>query len=146
MERESPIPHKPEITNGVHHVGLTVDNVSNCCAFFVDILGFKKVVEKPAYPAIFVSDGSVMLTLWQVASTATKVGFDRKNNLGLHHLALRVPDKEVLWRLYQTLRELPMVDIEFAPEKLGTLGEHMMAVVPGGIRLELVTVEGTADG
>jgi catechol 2,3-dioxygenase-like lactoylglutathione lyase family enzyme len=77
-------------TQGVHHVGLTVPELPKTVRFFIDTLGFSQVGEKPDYPAVFVSDGSTMITLWQAADPAAAVPFDRKNVIGLHHLALKV--------------------------------------------------------
>ena len=75
-------------TQGVHHIGLTVPSLEATNAFFVDTLGFKQVGEKPDYPAIFLSDGTIMMTLWQAKDPGTATPFDRTNVIGLHHLAL----------------------------------------------------------
>jgi catechol-2,3-dioxygenase len=64
--------------------------------FFIETLNFTKVGEKPEYPAIFVSDGTVMVTLWQSNDPDNAVLFDRKNNIGLHHLALSLNNSEDL--------------------------------------------------
>ncbi|MEP1383573.1 MAG: VOC family protein [Paraglaciecola sp.] len=127
-------------TLGIHHLGLNVPDIKQTAAFFIEQLNFKKVGEKPEYPAIFVSDGTVMLTLWQVADVGNMVTFDRKKNIGLHHFALKVENAEALSNLYQQLKLLDSVEIEFAPEPLGDLPiSHMMCFIPGGIRLELIT-------
>lgn len=52
------------VTSGIHHLGLTVSDLEQSAAFFVDILGWTEVRRNEEYPAIFVSDGSVMVTLW----------------------------------------------------------------------------------
>jgi hypothetical protein len=44
------------VTQGVHHTS---------CRYFCELLGWEKVGGNPDYPAVFVSDGSVMVTLWQ---------------------------------------------------------------------------------
>jgi catechol 2,3-dioxygenase-like lactoylglutathione lyase family enzyme len=90
----TPTPTQP-CTSGIHHLGLTVPDVA-ASRFFVDALGFQKVAERPEYPAIFVSDGSVMLTLWQAEEPQRAVPFDRRKNIGLHHFALRVADAGAL--------------------------------------------------
>lgn len=82
-------------TTGVHHVGLSVSDLRGAADFFVDVLGFRIVGERPAYPALFVGDGQTLLTLWQVDPSAAG-RFDRKNNEGLHHLALAVDSVETL--------------------------------------------------
>ena len=99
-------------TRGVHHVGLTVPDIAETKDFFVQQLGFEQVAERPTYPAVFVSDGAVMLTLWQAEAPATATPFDRKKNVGLHHLALRVPDHAALDALHDSLRRAPGVQIE----------------------------------
>lgn len=123
------------ITCGVHHVGLTVPDIAATRDFFIDVLGFEQVGERPEYPAVFVSDGVVMITLWQASDPATAAPFDRKSNVGLHHLALATADLDGAYRRLQTA---PGVVIEFAPEPLGTGAQHLMCAIPGGVRLELI--------
>lgn len=126
-------------THGTHHVGLTVPDLAAAKTFFIDGLGFEEVGGNPAYPAVFVSDGTVMITLWQVEDAANAVAFDRRRNIGLHHLALSVTDAEALETLHGELSARRDVDMEFAPEPLGdTPLRHMMCRGPGGIRLELI--------
>jgi hypothetical protein len=62
-----------------------------------------EVRRRPDYPAIFVSDGTVMITLWQAADPATAAAFDRRANIGLHHLALKVADTGALDALHTRL-------------------------------------------
>ncbi len=126
-------------TQGAHHVGLTVPSLTDARNFFIDALDFEQVGEVPDYPAAFVSDGTVMITLWQAEEPATATAFDRRRNIGLHHLALRVGSPEALARLAQELGTRDDTDIEFEPEGLGSTGiRHMMCRIPGNIRLELI--------
>lgn len=125
------------LTNGAHHVGLTVPDVRATAAFFLDGLGYHQVGEKPAYPAVFVSDGALMLTLWQTQAAEPRP-FDRHEHVGLHHLALRVDGD--LQALHERLAARDDVSIEFAPESLGGAAtRHMMVTVPGGVRVEFIT-------
>ena len=55
----------PPFTLGAHHIGLTVPDLDQTKAFFEGALGFQQVGEVPDYPAVFISDGTVMLTLWR---------------------------------------------------------------------------------
>ena len=128
-------------TQGIHHLGLTVPDVEATSAFFIDTLGFEKVGEKPHYPAIFVSDGTVMITIWQVADANAATSFDRKNVIGLHHLALRVATQEQLDALHARLAQTEGVKVEFQPEPLneGPV-RHMMCTIPGGIRVEFIAL------
>ncbi|SLN31209.1 VOC family protein [Oceanibacterium hippocampi] len=131
------------LTRGAHHIGLTVPDLAGARAFFIDLLGFRQVGEKPDYPAVFVTDGSTMITLWQAADPASAVPFDRRNNVGLHHLALKVEDAAALDTLHGRLADSAGVVIEFAPEPLGGgATRHMMCAIPGGIRLEFIAPGG----
>lgn len=126
-------------TQGAHHVGLTVPDLGAAREFFLDALGFEQVGELPDYPAVFVSDGAIMITLWQAENPRDAVPFDRRSNIGLHHLALRVGDASDLARLNEELGAREDLDIEFEPEGLGESGiRHMMCRIPGNIRLELI--------
>lgn len=127
------------LTRGAHHIGLTVPQLDHTRAFFVDVLGFSVVGEKPDYPAVFLHDGTVMLTLWQAEDPAHAVPFDRKRVIGLHHFALRVDDAAALDEVHTRLRDADGVTIEFAPEPLGQgATRHLMCTIPGGIRMEII--------
>ncbi len=129
------------LTQGAHHVGLTVVDLIATRDFFLQTLGFRQVGEKPDYPAVFVSDGHTMITLWRVADATAYVAFDRRRNIGLHHLALRVADRAALQEAYEKVAAAPGAEIEFAPQPLGGGATwHMMCQIPGGIRLELISV------
>lgn len=130
----------PSVTQGLHHLGLTVPALEPTKAFFTDVLRFQQVGEVPDYPAVFLSDGSVMLTLWQ-AKHPDPVAFDRRGVIGLHHFALRVADAAALEAVHKRLAESAGVEIEFAPEPLaGGPARHMMCTIPGGIRMELIAL------
>lgn len=127
------------VTRGAHHIGLTVPDLARSRAFFLDTLGFAQVGEVPDYPAVFLSDGATMITLWQAANPAAATPFDRKNGIGLHHLALKVDGADALAALHDELRSTDGVEVEFAPEPLaGGPTRHMMCAIPGGIRVEFI--------
>ena len=124
------------ITHGIHHAGLNVPDLEATRTFFIDALGFSQLGEVPDYPAVFLSDGSVMITLWQAHAPDTAKPFDRRNNIGLHHLALKVHDLD---DTYRRLCARTDVQIEFAPEKLGEgQTRHLMCSIPSGIRVEFI--------
>ncbi len=134
--------NKP-VTHGAHHIGLTVPDLAATRSFFVETLGFDKVGEVRDYPAVFLSDGATMITLWQASDPANAIHFDRKNVIGLHHLALNVENGEALAALHRTLAATDGVAIEFAPEPLGGgPARHMMCTIPGGIRVEFIAARG----
>ena len=127
------------LTQGVHHVGLTVTDLELSSGFFTDLLGWEVVGGNPEYPAVFVSDGTVMVTLWQAEQPSSANPFDKANTVGLHHLAIRVADLATLDNIYRKLLAAGNVDIEFAPEYLRAgPTTHMMCHEPGGIRIEFI--------
>ena len=131
------------VTRGAHHIGLTVPDVAKTRAFFLDTLGFAQVGEVPDYPAVFLTDDTTMITLWQAENPASAVPFDRKNVIGLHHLALNVDGADALDALHDKLKASDGVDVEFAPEPLGGgPAKHMMCAIPGGIRVEFIAAGG----
>jgi catechol 2,3-dioxygenase-like lactoylglutathione lyase family enzyme len=130
-----------QLTQGVHHVGLTVTDLDASCHFFTDLLGWEKVGGDPGYPAVFVSDGTVMITLWQARRPSTAIAFDKNNNIGLHHLAIKVADLAALESVYQRLSAAENVVVEFAPEPLRDgPAMHMMCYEPCGIRIEFIVM------
>ncbi len=99
--------------------------------------------EVPDYPAVFLTDDTTMITLWQAESPASAVPFNRKNVIGLHHLALNVDGADALDALHDKLKASDSVDVEFAPEPLGGgPAKHMMCAIPGGIRVEFIAAGG----
>ena len=71
------------VTQGAHHIGLTVPDITATKTFFTDVFGYDVVGERPTYPAVFVSDGATMITPWQASEPASATSFDRKANIGL---------------------------------------------------------------
>jgi catechol 2,3-dioxygenase-like lactoylglutathione lyase family enzyme len=126
------------LTCGVHHVGLAVPDLEAAVGFFRDALGWKVVARNESYPSAFISDGAIMLTLWQVEDPATATAFDRRANIGLHHIALAVADEPALHKVFGTVSENPKVTIEFAPQPISTGSEtkHFICAMPGGLRIE----------
>ena len=126
-------------TQGVHHVGLTVPDLEETRSFFLEALGYRQVGEVPDYPAVFLSDGQVMVTLWQAEDPERAQPFDRKRGIGLHHLALAVENEAALKELHERLARVDGVAVEFTPEPLGGgPTQHMMCAIPGGIRVEFI--------
>jgi len=125
-------------TLGFDHVGLTVKDLDAARAFFVDCLGWKVVGGRPEYPAVYLSDGNAVVTLWRVRDPGAYTEFNRATNVGLHHLALRVPSREALEELHPRVAAWPGVVMEFAPQLSGAGPKvHMMLQEPGGNRIEL---------
>lgn len=125
------------MTQGLSHIGLTVSKLEQTTRFFVEVLGWNIAGEKPTYPAKFITDGKMFITLWQVTDVDSAVKFDRKKNVGLHHLALSISSRENLELLHQRFKAVKDLIIEFGPELNGqgpTM--HMMIREPSGNRIE----------
>lgn len=130
------------LTQGVHHVGLTVGDLAATVAFFTQALGYREVGGRPDYPSVFVSDGTTMLTLWQ-ARTDTPNAFDRQTNIGLHHLCLRMSSDAALDTAFAQVSAHPRVTVEFAPMPVANgNGRYAMVFEPSGNRIELRFMEG----
>ena len=130
-------------TLGVNHIGFAVSKLDQSVSFFVDTLGWRKAGGRPDYPAVFVSNGSMFVTLWQVEDPANAVTFNRRKNVGLHHMAITVRDLPTLHELHEKFKQTDGVIIEFAPEFLGKgPTTHMMIREPSGLRLEFIVPAG----
>ncbi len=126
------------ITQGINHLGLAVKHLETTRDFFCSVLDFQQKMIDPSYPRASVSNGFVTLTLWQVDHSLAVQPFHRRQNIGLHHLALTVETEQALHTLYDKIKSYPGCVIEFAPELLsGGPRKHMMFCEPGGIRIEL---------
>ncbi|NTS76253.1 VOC family protein [Catenovulum sp. SM1970] len=124
------------LTRGIHHIGLTVQYLERSAHFFTQVLGWQEVKRNPDYPAIYVTDGDILLTLWQVQTDAP-TSFDRKTQVGLHHLALKVDSAEKLDEIFELLIT-EQLKVEFPPKPVCQGPEkHMMCYEPSGIRIEI---------
>lgn len=126
-------------THGLNHLGLAVADLAATTSFFVNALGWKESGRDESYPRTAVTDGKVRLTLWQVDHSLEIQQFNRRKNVGLHHLAIEVNSREDMESIYRTVSEHSRVEIEFEPELLGDGPRmHMMCSEPGGIRIEFI--------
>jgi catechol 2,3-dioxygenase-like lactoylglutathione lyase family enzyme len=124
-------------TCGVDHIGLSVRDLASTRDFFCDCLGWRVVGERPEYPAVFLSDGCVVVTLWQVEFPSKAIAFDRRANVGLHHLAFAVADRAGLDSLYMQVSQWRGVVVEFSPQISGAGPKvHFIVREPSGVRIE----------
>jgi catechol 2,3-dioxygenase-like lactoylglutathione lyase family enzyme len=130
-----------KLTCGVHHIGLTVPDLDQAREFFCGTLGFAEVGGAPDYPSIFVSDGAILLTLWRATDPLAARAFDRRANIGLHHLSLSVADDAALEAAWQAVTAHPEVVVDAAPSPIraNSSTRHFLVFIPGGIRLEFAT-------
>ena len=126
-------------TQGLNHLGLAVSDLEATAKFFTECLGWEESGRDDSYPRCAVSDGSIRLTLWEVDKSRAVEPFDRRKNVGLHHLAITVASEAALNSLNERVSAWDGVEIEFSPELVGGgPRKHMMFTEPGGIRLEFI--------
>ena len=126
-------------TRGINHLGLSVKNLDQAVAFFVDCLGWEESGRDDSYPRSAVGDGSVRLTLWQLDHSLEVNDFHFRQNAGLHHFALELATEAELEEVAERVAAYPGVEIEFMPELLGDgPRKHMIFYEPGGIRIEFI--------
>lgn len=124
-------------TLGIHHLGLSVSDLDGSTTFFVECLGWTIAREIPEYPAKFVTNGESFLTLWQANEDARS--FDRREQIGLHHVAIRVASEADLLDAYERVANFDGVSVEFAIELLRDgPPKHFMIYEPSGIRVEFI--------
>jgi lactoylglutathione lyase len=128
-----------KLTMGISHVGLSVNDIDATLPFF-QALGFTQVGGVEAYPSYFLSDGSSLVTIWNTDPNPTP--FNRRSNVGLHHLAIKVSSLEALDSAYDAVKNVKGVRVDgegaFPPSKLeGTSLTHAMVYEPCGNRIEL---------
>src|SRR3984893_12624760 len=129
--------HATPATRGFDDVGLSVRDLESPRRFVCDCLAWRVVGERPEYPAAFVSDGQQIVTLWRVEAPDQAVAFDRRTNVGLHHLALAVADRAGLDALYERAAKWPRVRRDCAPELSGRGPKiHFIVREPSGVRIE----------
>ena len=88
----------------VGHVVLKVDNLDACAKFYTEVLGFEYVNRLDTPRAVFLTLGVQHhdIALFEVPATADAPKADQ---VGLHHLALRVDDAAALKEGFETLRQ-----------------------------------------
>ena len=129
-----------KLTCGIHHVGLAVKDLDKSFEFF-KALGYDKIGGDPDYPSYFLSDAHTMITLWQTDVGATE--FNRRGNVGLHHLAIKVPTEAALHKAYEAVTALDGVQSDFPPQESTSSRlplMHAMVFEPSGNRIEFTFV------
>ena len=122
---------------GVHHLGLSVSDLEATRWFFCELLNWKEVKRDPSYPAIYVANDTIMFTLWQCEEGANE--FNRRRNVGLHHVALEVDSEQELNDLYEKFQQVDNVAIEFGPTLVRDgPAKRIMCYEPSGNRIEFI--------
>lgn len=127
----------PIATQGVHHLRLTVSDVDRAVAFYVGVLGFKKLMD--LNPGAFLSNGKVGLGIGPHPHPDRAIKGDRfdENRVGLDHLSFGVQGRADLERAVKILdmRGVPHSEIrDLGP----AFGIHILIFRdPDNVQLEL---------
>src|SRR5882757_8337680 len=126
------------VTLGIDHVGLTVRSVAGLVSSLLPRMsGLDSKGRQAEYRAAYISDGSCVVTLWQLKEKGLNCEFDRLGHIGLHHLAFKVGSEAELRSAFERVAAWPGVVVEFAPEFSGKGPKvHFMINEPGGTRIE----------
>jgi glyoxylase I family protein len=83
-------------TGAVHHFRLTVSDVDQSAAFYMKVLGFRKVMD--LNPGAFLTNGTIGLGLGPSPDPARAAKGDRfdENRVGLDHLSFSAPSRQAL--------------------------------------------------
>lgn len=124
------------LTQGLHHLGFTVSDLDAARDFFTEALQFDLLGEDSKYPAVFLSDDVIVITLWAADSNAS--AFDMRHQVGLHHAAFHVESLAALQSLYARLKDWPGVELEceVSPPGPESDARHFLLRMPGGPRIE----------
>ncbi len=123
-------------TASVHHVALTVSDVVRSAQFYIDLLGFQKLLDFG--PRILVGNGSVIIGLTPPPDPGQAIQGDRfnENRLGLDHLSFSVASRAELDDAVRLLDEHSVPHGEVTD--LGGLGISILALRdPDNIQIEL---------
>jgi catechol 2,3-dioxygenase-like lactoylglutathione lyase family enzyme len=133
-------------TGDIHHLRLTVTDVSRSREFYTGVLGFDVIAESPpvgdpAYAEVFsvlfggvvMGRGNLVMGLRPVAPAADRFSPDR---VGLDHLSFAVPGREDLEHAVSLLDERGVTHGSIT--RLGSYGIDILSFEdPDGIQLEL---------
>jgi catechol 2,3-dioxygenase-like lactoylglutathione lyase family enzyme len=84
-------------TGSVHHQALTVSNLGRSVDFFINLLGFQKVMDLSS-TRVLLSNGSAIIALTLAPDPSKAIPNDKfnENRLGLDHLSFSVSSKQEL--------------------------------------------------
>jgi glyoxylase I family protein len=127
--------------SGIHHLGLTVRNVDVSVAWYVDVMGFKRVGEYAS------PDGARAKVFLRHAGLGTRLGLTQhrdgrqhdfdETRVGLDHLAFSVGDRAELDAWEARLTEAGVVHSAVAPANSIAGAAVLVLRDPDNIQLEL---------
>jgi glyoxylase I family protein len=128
-------------TGAVHHVALTVSDVTRSAEFYTQLLGFQKLMDLG--PRILIGNGSLIVGLTPPPDPSQAIQEDRfnENRLGLDHLSFSVASRSDLRDAVRLLDEHGVQHGEVTD--LDGLGISILAFRdPDNIQIELTAPAG----
>jgi glyoxylase I family protein len=128
-------------TGAVHHVALTVSDVTRSAEFYTQLLGFQKLMDLG--PRILIGNGSLIVGLTPPPDPSQAIQGDRfnENRLGLDHLSFSVASRADLENAVNLLDEHGVQHGEVTD--LDGLGISILSLRdPDNIQIELTAPTG----
>jgi glyoxylase I family protein len=128
-------------TGAVHHVALTVSDVTRSAEFYTQLLGFQKLMDLG--PRILLGNGSLIIGLTPPPDPSQAIQEDRfnENRLGLDHLSFSVASRSDLLDAVRLLDEHGVQHGEVTD--LDGLGISILSLRdPDNIQIELTAPTG----
>ncbi len=73
----TPAASSPTAVGGVDHVGLTATDLDASAGFFTDALGFELSGRDDDYPAVFLTNGEIIVTLWRATEPGRAIAQEK---------------------------------------------------------------------
>ena len=131
--------------SGVHHVVLVVSSIEHSLPFYRELL------ESLGYTRVGEVVGERGETIWYLGGTGASIGLREalvpgahdRYRIGIHHLAIRAPSRDVVDERHRWALERG-VEIESPPQEYGYMPGYYAFFFfdPDGIKLEVVHVPG----
>jgi glyoxylase I family protein len=124
-------------TGAIHHIALTVSDLSRSRAFYSSLLGFREIADLGS--RVLLSNGNVVLAVTLPPDPGQAIAKDRfnENRLGLDHLSLSVGSKADLEQAARLFDERGVSHGEIE-DLTAALGIYVLAFRdPDNIQMEL---------
>lgn len=127
------------------HIGLNVTNLERSKKFYLDVFGFKVMLEssEKGREFVFLGDGqTILLTLWEQST-----GLFDSHMPGLHHLSFQLASIDEVRQAEQKLHDLKakLLYQGIVPHAEGADSGGIFFEDPDGIRLEIFSPTGAGN-
>jgi catechol 2,3-dioxygenase-like lactoylglutathione lyase family enzyme len=122
----------------VHHIAITVKNLTESIKFYSDVFGFKYLTqyEKGNSKFAYLSLEDFQLELWEFTPVTTADNLESLDVIGLRHLGFAVKNID------ESVAKAKELHVDFSEPKLGTSGKrYSLGTDCNGIAIELLEVK-----